>query len=229
VEPTGITLPAGTTEHLLPGASAQVTINGVDYVTSRNLVSLELAFKNNLRLDSGFYPGSGTQDGVAVRGRIEFGDREASLKSTARFENGSSELTKLRNQTEGTAVVSLQGELISGTDYHSLAVTFHRVVFRSAVVGDTDGIVTVEVECQPLWKTTNGLLTAVAMPTRPAGSSPSSMRILRNKAASTSSAFGISVSDMPRPSPLREALPDQGGLRRRRPDHPPGGGGEGGH
>jgi hypothetical protein len=55
------------------------------------------------------------------------------------------------------------------------------------------------------------------------------MRILRNKAASTSSAFGISVSDMPRPSPLREALPDQGGLRRRRPDHPPGGGGEGGH
>ena len=166
VEPSGITLPAGTTEHLLPGASAQVTINGVDYVTSRNLVSLELAFKNNLRLDSGFYPGSGTQDGAAIRGRLEFGDREASLKFTARFENGSSELTKLRNQTEGTAVVSLQGELISGTDYHSLAVTFHRVVFRSAVVGDTDGIVTVEVECQPLWHAANGLLTAVAKTTQ---------------------------------------------------------------
>ena len=45
VEPSGITLPAGTAEHLLPGASAQVVINGVDYVTSRNLVSLELALR----------------------------------------------------------------------------------------------------------------------------------------------------------------------------------------
>ena len=162
VEPSGITLPAGTTEHLLPGASTQVTINGVDYVTSRNLVSLELGFKNNLRLDAGFYPGSGTQDGAAIRGRLEFGDREASLKFTARFEHGSTELAKLRSQTTGTAVISLQGDLISGSDYHSLEVTFHKVAFRTAVVGDTDGIVTVEVECHPLWDATNGLLTAVA-------------------------------------------------------------------
>jgi len=100
--------------------------------------------------------------GAAIRGRMEFGDREASLKFVARFENGSSELTKLRNQTTGTAVISLQGELISGTDYHSLEVTFHKVAFRTAVVGDTDGIVTIEVECTPLWDATNGLLTAVA-------------------------------------------------------------------
>ena len=138
----------------------------MDYVTSRNLVSLEFAFKNNLRLDSGFYPGSGTQDGAAIRGRLEFGDREASLKFVARFEHGSTELTKLRNQTTGTAVVSLQGEQISGTDYHSMSVTFHKVAFRTAVVGDTDGIVTVEVECQPLWDATNGLLTAVAKTTQ---------------------------------------------------------------
>jgi hypothetical protein len=145
----------------LPGSSAQVTINGVDYVTIRNLVSLELGFKNNLRLDAGFYPGSGTQDGAAIRGRLEFGDREASLKFTARFENGSTELTKLRSQATGTAVISLQGELISGTDYHSLEATFHKVAFRTAVVGETDGIVTVEVECHPLSDATNGLLTAV--------------------------------------------------------------------
>ena len=162
VEPSGITLPASTTEHLLPGASAQVTINGVDYVSSRNLVSLELGWKNNLRLDAGFYLGSGTQDGAAIRGRLEFGDREASLKFVARFESGSTELTKLRNQTTGTAVISLQGELISGSDYHSLEVTFHKVAFRTAVVGETDGIVTVEVECHPLWDATNGVLTAVA-------------------------------------------------------------------
>jgi len=166
VEPSGITLPAGTAEHLLPGASAQVVINGVDYVTSRNLVSLELGFKNNLRLDSGFYPGSGTQDNAAIRGRLEFGDREASLRFVACFENGSSELTKLRNQTTGTAVISLQGALIAGSDYHSIDVTFHKVAFRTAVVGETDGIVTVEVECTPLWETTNSLLTAVVKTTQ---------------------------------------------------------------
>jgi hypothetical protein len=162
VEPSGITLPSPTAEHFLPGASAQVTINGVDYVTSRNLVSLEFGWKNNVRLDTGFYPGSGTQDNAAIRGRMEFGDREASLKFTARFDSGSSELQKLRQQTTGTAVISLQGEQISGSDYHSIQVTFHKVAFRTAVVGDTEGIVTVEVECQPLWDATNGLLTAVA-------------------------------------------------------------------
>jgi len=100
--------------------------------------------------------------GAAIRGRMEFGDREASLKFTARFEHGSTELTKLRNQTTGTAVVGLQGDLISGSDYHSLEVTFHKVAFRTAVVGDTDGIVTIEVECTPLRDATNDLLTAVA-------------------------------------------------------------------
>lgn len=160
VEPSGITLPAPTAEHSLPGASAQVTINGVNYVSSRNLVSLEFGWKNNIR--QGFFPGSGTQDNAAIQGRLEFGDREASLKFVARFESGSTELTKLRNQTTGTAVISLQGALISGTDYHSMSVTFHKVGFRTAVVGDTDGIVTVEVECRPMWDETNGLLTAVA-------------------------------------------------------------------
>ncbi len=161
-EPSGINIPEATTEHLLPAASAQITINGVNYVSSRNLVSLELGFKNNLRLDAGFYPGSGAQDNAAIRGRLEFGDRQASLKFTARFENGSTELTKLRNQTTGAATISLQGELISGADYHSISVTFQKVAFKTAIVGDTDGIVTVEVECAPLYDSVNGLLSAVA-------------------------------------------------------------------
>ena len=162
VEPSGITLPAPTAEHFLPAASAQVTINGVNYVSNRNLVSLELGFKNNVRPDSGFYVGSGTQDGAAIRGRMEFGDRAATLKFVARFEQGSTELDKLKNQTTGTAVISLQGQQISGSDYHSLSVTFHKVGFSATELGNTDGIVTVEVQCKPLWDTANGLLTAVA-------------------------------------------------------------------
>jgi hypothetical protein len=59
-------------------------------------------------------------------------------------------------------VISLQGQQISGSDYHSLSVTFHKVGFSATELGNTDGIVTVEVQCKPLWDTANGLLTAVA-------------------------------------------------------------------
>lgn len=159
VTPSTITVPAVTTEHALNASGVGVTINGVDYVTAKNMVSVEFGFKNNLRLDSGFYPGSGSQNGASIRGRMEFGNREAYLRFVARFENGSLELDKLIAQTEGTAVITAQGALISGATYHSINATFHRTVNKAAVVGDTDGIVTVAVECQALKHSSNGLLT----------------------------------------------------------------------
>ena len=60
---TGITMPAATVEKLLPSASLTLTINGVDYVTNKNIVSLETSWKNNIRMDDGFYPGLGLPDG----------------------------------------------------------------------------------------------------------------------------------------------------------------------
>src|SRR5512133_2655479 len=63
---TGITMPAATAEKLLPSASLALTINGVNYVSNKNIVSLETGWKNNLLADAGFYPGSGFQTtGVA--------------------------------------------------------------------------------------------------------------------------------------------------------------------
>src|SRR5579884_738079 len=161
-EPSGITLPAATVEKLLPSASLTLTINGVDYVTSKNIVSLEFGWKNNIRLDAGFFPGSGFQttgdaSSGAIRGRLECGDRQASLKFVARFASGSTELTSLRNQTTGTAVIGLQYDA-----NNKLTVTFYKVSFSSAEVGDTDGLVTVAVECQPQYDATNGVLSAVA-------------------------------------------------------------------
>ena len=64
-------MPAATVEKLLPSASLTLTINGVDYVTSKNIVSLETSWKNNIRMDAGFYPGSGFQtSGDATTGAI---------------------------------------------------------------------------------------------------------------------------------------------------------------
>jgi hypothetical protein len=159
---TGITMPAAAVaEKLLPSASLTLTLNGVDYVTSKNIVSLETGWKNNLRMDAGFYPGSGFQtagDGAtgAIRGRLEFGNRQGNLRFVARFRNGSAEYTKLKAQTSGTAVIALQYDV-----NNSLTLTWQKVTFSTVEVGETEGIVTVAVECLPMYDATNGVVSAV--------------------------------------------------------------------
>ena len=159
---TGVTMPAAQAEKLLPSASLTLSINGVDYVTNKNIVSLETGWKNNLRTDSGFFPGSGFQtagDGSsgAIRGRLEFGNRQGNLKFVARFENGSSEYTKLKAQTTGTAVIDLQYDA-----NNSLQMTWQKVSYSAVELGETDGILTVAVDCLPLYDSTNGIVAAVA-------------------------------------------------------------------
>src|ERR1017187_1564506 len=158
---TGITMPAATAEKLLPSASLTLSINGIDYVTNKNIVSLETGWKNNIRMDAGFFPGSGFQtagDGStgAIRGRLEFGNRVGNLKFVARFMNGSDEYTKLKAQTTGTAVVTLAYDA-----NNSLQLTWQQVTYSVVEIAETDQILTVAVECLPMYHVTNGILTAV--------------------------------------------------------------------
>jgi hypothetical protein len=161
VEPSSIVMPAATAEKLLPSASLALSIDGLDYVSNKNIVSLETGWKNNVRMDAGFYPGSGFQTAGdatsgAIRGRLEFGNRQGTLRFTARFESGSMELTKLKNQTTGTAVIPLTYDA-----NNSLEITWHKVSFATAEVEETDGIVTVAVECLPMFDAANGIVSAV--------------------------------------------------------------------
>ena len=158
---TGITMPAATAEKLLPSASLTLSINGIDYVTNKNIVSLETGWKNNIRMDAGFFPGSGFQtagDGTtgAIRGRLEFGNRAGNLKFVARFMNGSDEYTKLKAQTSGTAVVTLAYDT-----NNSLQLTWQQITYSVVEIAETDQILTVAVECLPMYHVTNGILTAV--------------------------------------------------------------------
>jgi hypothetical protein len=159
---TGITMPAATAEKLLPAASLTLSINGTDYVTNKNIVSLEAGWKNNIRMDAGFFPGSGFQtpgDGStgAIRGRLEFGNRQGNLRFVARFENGSTEYTKLKAQTSGTAVINLQFDV-----NNSLQITWQKVTYSAVDIGEQDGILTVAVDCLPMYDTANGVISAVA-------------------------------------------------------------------
>ena len=140
VEPSGIAMPAATLEKLLPSASLTLSVNGVDYVTNKNIVSLETSWKNNIRLDSGFFPGSGFQtpgDATtgAIRGRLEFGNRAGALKFTARFDSTSTEYAKLKAQTSGTAMITLTFDA-----NNSLQITWQKVTFAMAEIGETDQI-----------------------------------------------------------------------------------------
>lgn len=161
IQPSTLTVPALLTENILRSASLTLTVNGVDYVTSKNIVSCQFGFKNNIRLDSGYFPGSGFEttgsiSSGAVRGRMEFGNRVINMSFVARFVHGSPELATLSAQSFGTAVLT-----VSGSTGHSLSWTVQKGTFRSAVVGNTDGIVTIAVDIDPLTDPVNGLVTAV--------------------------------------------------------------------
>jgi hypothetical protein len=88
-------------------------------VSNKNIVSLATSWKNNIRVDAGFFPGSGFQtagDGAtgAVRGRLEFGNRVGTLKFVARLDNNSTEYAKLKARITGTAGITLTYDATNG-------------------------------------------------------------------------------------------------------------------
>lgn len=153
--PSTITIPAVTTEHSLnSGSATALTINGVNYITTKFFSSLELNYKNNMRLEKGYYPGSGTQNGFNLRGRMWRGDPQVKLTITALFENGSTELDDFLAQTEGTGRITIPG----ATD-HSLDITIHRTVTENINIIDEDGLVAVRADIACLEHSSNGVLT----------------------------------------------------------------------
>ena len=144
VAPSAIVIPPTLAEHFLNAASATININGIDYTLGGGFISLEFKYNNNVRLPSGFYPGSGTQNGYAVRGRMEYGKREITLTFVARASKGSVEFNNLMSLTEGSTTITLQGGQVgTGAGYHGMTISAPRTVLASVVNGDTDGIVNV--------------------------------------------------------------------------------------
>jgi hypothetical protein len=163
-----VVLPAvKTPEHALLASSATITLNGVDYVTTKNLVSMEFTLNNNIAADEGFYIGSGVQDGAAIRGRMEIGKRELGFNVVARFENGSTELTKLRDLTEGGLALTLTGDTIADAVKHKFALSAPRVVFSSATLGTSGSTVTVQVSVKFLEDVNGDVISAEVTNTVP--------------------------------------------------------------
>jgi hypothetical protein len=82
------------------------------------------------------------------------GDPAVTLRCTALFENGSTELDDFLAQTEGTCVITVPG----ATD-HKLDLTLHRTVPQTPNINDQDGLVAITMEYAVLEHSSNGVLT----------------------------------------------------------------------
>lgn len=149
--PSVVAMPAAVAETMLNAYSLTCTINGVDYVTAKDFVSLEMGWDNGFV--PGYYPGSGQQDGYQIQGRMEIGNRVPMFQFVARYKNGSAELTKVKELTAGTAVVGLA----SGTK--GMTATWQKMGFAVAELGETDGKLTVAVTGSPQYHSVNGILS----------------------------------------------------------------------
>ncbi|HEY4359402.1 MAG TPA: hypothetical protein VGN17_00435 [Bryobacteraceae bacterium] len=140
--PSTVSLPSLTTQHFMPGASAALTVNGTDYVAAKTLLNATIGWKNNLLLNAGFFPGSGTQNGAAVRGRMEIGVRQPTFEFTVRLLSTSTEFASLVGLTSGTAVLTVTFDAT-----HTTTFTFGEVTFESVTNTVVDGIAAVRVVC----------------------------------------------------------------------------------
>jgi len=157
--------PAITPEHFLNAASATINIIGIDYVLAQSFISLTFRWNNNVRLPSGYYPGSGTQNNYAIRGRMEYGNRECSLEFVARAAKGSPEYLALiaSPQTEGPVTVTVTGATIgAGPQKNNFTISIPRAVFSAVTNGEADGICTVQCTVRALKPPTGDYVTLSA-------------------------------------------------------------------
>ena len=156
--PSAITVPALTLENNMLAASMALTVNGIDLVATKRILSASVGWKNNLLLNAGFFPGSGMQNGLQVRGRMEIGARVPSFQYTARLLYGSTEYNLLTAQTAGAATLSVQHDA-----NNSVSFALPQMAFKAVENGEGDGIVTVTVTGAPEYNTTNGVMTVTTL------------------------------------------------------------------
>jgi len=157
--PSAVVVPATLAENNMLAGGMSLTVNGVDYVSTKRILSGTIGWKNNLMLNAGFYPGSGLQNGLQVRGRMEIGARAPSFQFTTRLLAGSTEYATLVAQTTGTAVLTVQHD--AG---NSVTFTFPQMAFQVVENTEADGIVAVSVTGAPQYNTTaSNVMSVVAL------------------------------------------------------------------
>ncbi len=156
--PSAVTLPSVLVEKYMRSSSMSITVNGTDYVAgtpgAKTILSGSMTWNNNCILPLRYTPGSGLDaDGFAVGNRIFIGNRASGLQFTALLTKDSTEYTKLKSQTTGTAVITLTFDAT-----HFVTWTYESVSFQMREVTQVEGLVAVTVTCATKSDPTNGVL-----------------------------------------------------------------------
>lgn len=154
--PSGVSMPSLITENNMLAAGMSLVVNGVDYVSTKRILSGSIGWKNNLNLNAGFYPGSGVQNGLQTRGRMEIGSRVPSFQFTTRLLAGSPEYNTLINQTTGTAVLTIQHDASNAVTF-----TFPQMAFQMVETTDADGLVALNITGAPEFSSTANTVLSV--------------------------------------------------------------------
>lgn len=162
---SGLAIPASTVETRLgAGSTTTLTINSVNYLTNARFVDLEFNYSNNAIV--GHYPGSGSQSGFDIAGRMRMGRRSISLIWQVELESDSAELADLLAGTEGTATLKVEGPTIAGAAKHTAQLVMHRTRNKAYRMAESDGFVIARVETEIMRHASNGTFTATAITTK---------------------------------------------------------------
>ena len=155
--PSGITYPTSAlSENYMLSSSMSISVNGVDYVAgtpgAKSILKGSIGWKNNLIAPLRYFPGSGLLNNAAIGGRILYGDRVPTLNFSAFFLSTSTEYAKLIAQTSGTAMLTLTHDAT-----HFVTWDFGKVIFTSVERKTEEGLVAVDVMCEPMYTSGGGL------------------------------------------------------------------------
>ena len=159
--PSGVTIPGIYDEHSLnAGGITTLSLVGFNYISNKRFGSVDFKWKNNIRDQSSFYPGSGEQDGYQLRGRMRRGVPAFTLTAQVECANGSSEEDALLSQTEGTGEIIVRGAQIDvDPTYHSVRLYFPRLTVKAAPIQNLDGITAYNVEYSVMQDPVDGVMT----------------------------------------------------------------------
>lgn len=164
-KPSGITIPAAATEHGMNlGTVTTLSVRSVNYITNRLFVDCDLTYKNNIQLDLGFYPGSGSQNGFALRGRMLKGQPDLTFGMTVFLNKDSTELADYLAQTEGTIQIVQVGDVIgAGPETHKVQIDVPRMKFVAYDVQSVGMYTAVKTQCEVLQPNSGSAITVTVI------------------------------------------------------------------
>lgn len=142
-KPSGLTMPNPYAENRISaGGITAMTFSGFNYLTNFRMIEIDFGWKNNIRDQSSYFPGSGNEAGFQLRGRMRRAAPTITLRTQVECDSGSSEEDLLIAGTPGTGTLTaFDAGVING-----VSIAFVNIIPRAVKIADADGIASYNVD-----------------------------------------------------------------------------------